>query len=1268
MKQLVGIIKDQIQQLKVVPLSEWLLSHLKEDASNLTELFAKQSPVYSEQVLAEQLTDYHKAWPLIGALKKQGASDLIQILESTEDQALRAFARVTKGVDLSSLVDTFLVKNANDLELVDRSPLIQFLRQPNLAVWLTEYLESLVSHSVNVMSLKLLFLTFTPCSNEQDRLVVLRNCLSEYPFSIHLETMRAIIYFYSHKVQIDPRDPLNSTVLFLLHDLMTRLDLSAQCELVQGINQECLLLVIELCLRGCISEDIKVQQVCYALLYVCCSEVVVTNKETLALIKTRLGALDSYLFETPQLFELALESLVDEKDTAEQNFSGLWIQRLLTLPHFVAASTTKVLKQLSDRYRLIATTLNLTEQSHLILTFKEYIPHWNEVQLSIDQLNQHRINDPEARIDWLRRRNHLVDFISCSLVSALLLQLEDLCQPQQYKDLRTAKQALDILYSYYSQISPGLRNDLLFRAVDFAYSHMRDEITDLEPGQSSELLGWSQRYLPHDPLVRTKVLRNKELFLYDSMGQKIAFLNESNQAMAFVGKEFVLLGSTGLLSTNEPLYDEQRDVVGYLTESGQVRSADLLQKNRCAHLLASVPIKDLKQSQYGLELLVQNVLLEGSLVEFYKGDYTVSESEKRLWLEWLFSNAIRVAEQCIDPITCTFFAEHHSEEAVFSLLGSIKYRANACSLFNSILNLDEKRGLLFRGLFEADFHKFLDQHDAVTCLAEYWVNYHDKPWFTSGLVCFASYGKKQKKEDLLSEALAELAKKANQDGKLRDKVLQSLISTEESARVVVNEFINASVQVIEQDQKNTQIIKIAPYFHKEHLLPALEALNKIPNWEQSSLYKLVLHIFAVQHASLFPSTELSLPANQSWQSDELHILAEFITRHLSKKRSFDADFTLGYRVLGELIFRSAKNGQVSLFYDKKGFNPAIARLSFTRPFLERLVDKFWIPEGVKEYFVNTVSRMRAWFDEQNPLQKELDGHKVLRDWRHLIQQTWGEINKKKLPIICAYLLSYSGPKKPLLFLLRDYFNTFTREPDYLHPVVKLLDQFPQRDVSAVVFDALEPIIIKTPGVLDKTILHYMAHYYAAKIANKEPHSPQAEVNLLIYFGQNKHYSLVRKGCDVLAKECDDKILKRQLEKGASEAQVEKGLSSSIGRFYFGLLKTITRWWHYGINPVKNLSGIIKLCDVPSTNLSRKRAVEQVNTPVAAGKITNAYLAFSEKRKQLISLLTTIKQSQLPDSLSVKLSQSPQTLFHAGLQAKSDIQETAVAAEQAVVNI
>ena len=192
----------------------------------------------------------------------------------------------------------------------------------------------------------------------------------------------------------------------------------------------------------------------------------------------------------------------------------------------------------------------------------------------------------------------------------------------------------------------------------------------------------------------------------------------------------------------------------------------------------------------------------------------------------------------------------------------------------------------------------------------------------------------------------------------------------------------------------------------------------------------------------------------------------------------------------------------------------------------------------------------------------------------------------------------------------------------------------------------------------------MAHYHAKKTANQEVKSPEAELNLLIYFGQRKRYSLVQRGCDELAKNCEDKKLKKRLLKGALEAEVETDLSSSLGSFYFSLVKVFKRLWHYGVNAKKNSSGIVSFCDDVLSCPIRKRTPEEVTIPVLSGKGSTVYLEFTEKQKQLIRLLATIKHSPVPASLITRPSQISQSLFH----GKGSVQETVVAQEQAVIHI
>ncbi|BCA93837.1 hypothetical protein TUM19329_01980 [Legionella antarctica] len=1296
MKQLVAIIKAQIHQLNNLQLNEWLLNHLNEDANHLNELFTRQLPALSNHVvripsftnqvspylsllsiifvyapealrdaledrflafpellcadksiddtkmnqeLQNQLITYRRAWPIIVALQKQGGNDLIQILNNTDEHALMSFASLTKGNGLAILVDTFLAKNSKDLELIDRNSLIHFLRQPDLTSWLNNLLESLVFQASNTMALKLLNVIFTPYANELKKAAEIKTLLADNPFAIHLETIQAIIYFYYSKLKKDPISVEGGAYISLLYDLIKREDLTSQREMMLSLEQDCLFFMIEQCLQRMTSSDLTLQQICRELLFLLCSEPVKTNKQYRGLIKTRLEQPDRCLFDTVELFVLAKEILLGNDSASENAFCNLWIEPLLTSPRFIAASTTKVLKQLSDRYHALITILGKEEYRCLTGSFKKYLWH-----------------DNETRTEFRGER----------FVPALWMRLERICEQQKATDVELAEKALRVLYRYYAQTLPNLRTDLLLRMIDYAYRPKMDDRTERNK-QRNVLLFWFKKYAPQHPLAQAEWASNIEAPLYCPRRNKIGFVSESNEAMAFIKDKLVLLINSGLVSVNEPLYDEQGSIIGYLTESGQIRSTNLIQKNASAQLLARVPEHDLELSPSGLSLLIQNVLSEDTLDELYGSEHVLENSSKRYWLEHQISTVVQNAKFSIASKTFKSLVNYHSNETLFSLLATIKHKTSARFLFHAIFDDDQKREVLFRGNFVSDIDVFLVHFDAIVCLADYMARYHEKSWFADGLMCFASYGNKHKADSLLSNALAHINKKAaheEQRSDLGDKVLKSLIGSEDSARVILQEFLHDRAQTPVQQLKSPEINKITQYVFKEHLMVALQLLNKNADWQNSSLYKLVLHILETQHEQIFPSDEFVHPAEMSWKKNELDDFACFISRHLSMKRSLDSDFSVGHRVLNELIFRGASAGQTSLFYSQKTFNKAIAQLSFPRVFLEQLVDKFWIPEGVKEQFADKVLRIKAWFDDQSPLQKELGNHPVLMDWRHLITQTWNEINKKKLPVICVYLLNYSGSKKPLSCLVRDYIATFQKTSEYLYPVVKLVHQFPQRDVSAVIFDVLEAMIIKNPLLLDETILHHMAFYYAIKNANREANFAKAELDLLIYFGQRKQYAVVQRGCDELAKNCEDQKLKKQLLKGSLEAEIETDLSSNLGHFYFSLVKVFKRLWHYGINAKKNSSGIVCFCDDVVPRPIIKRAPEEVKTPVLSGKVSSMYLDFNEKQKQLIRLLATIKHSPAPESLIARPSQISQSLFH----GKGHEQETVVAQEQAVVHI
>lgn len=1315
MKQLVDIIKSQIQQLKIPVLRDWLLNHLKDNTNSLTEVFSKQIPVHLKQTMLpipantrlpphlvifpiiyayapeqlrlqlteklqtfpqlmderelidnremhtqffDELNDFKDAWPIIKALQEQGANELIQVLDKADEHSLKALARLNKDSDFSVLLSTFLVKNSKDLEQTNRNRLIQFLRQPDFTGWFSRYLDSFIKRSTEIMSLRLLFLTYSPAANELDKVAELRACIDAYPFPIHIETMWVICNYYQTQLQQNLYSTTSNSFILLLHDVLKKMSLTTQIQFVKGLNPELYLLIVDFCLNRCVKGPLEEQQIYMNLLYLFCSESVVPNNECHELIKIRLLQQDAYLFESPQLEELAKSVQAKSKETLDPVFGGSWIKQLITSPSFVAACSSHILKHLTERYSLFCLTLNAVDYSKLISSFNT-----NELQEHLQRINLKLGISTEENEVVLAKQFKLLKIGIERHVSALLFQLEEQCN-QLSQDQSTTQKALQTLYSYYGLIYPSLRFDLLVRAIDSNYQEDIDSnFVDNEQKQVLQRFKSSCSSLTE---TASELQRKKEVCLYNSAGQKIGFVKESNEAITFVEDEPVLLSATSV-QDNEPVYDETCKLIGYLTESGQFKSKDGIQKELCARILAMTPEIELEKSSSGLELLIQNVLFENTLDVLYGCSDGTESSGKHQWLERRIAASLQGLQRTIHSTTINSLISNFSDEGTFYSLAVTQHKANAIQIFHSILNHDKKRELLFSGLYEADFHQFLDRHNVVFCLAEYMAKHYDKPWFAEGLSRFAYYGKKHRIDNMLSDSLDLLFKNSCQcksDVTRFDALIKQFIDSETCAALVLKEFLNDRGNTREQEMNNPEIDRVAQFFYKKHIVDVIQKLNKTSFWGSTAQYALLLYILDRRHSALFAMSEVNLPSQEAWKSNELNQLARFINRHLGKKRPLDKEHSIGHRILGELLFRCAHLGQTSLFYSKHKFNSSLARLSLTRSFLEKLVDKFWIPEGIKEQVTDEVSRLKEWFQDNTFGKKELKDNQILLDWRHLMLQTWKEINRKKLPMICAYLLNYTGQKNHVLLLLQDYLSSFQNNTEYLHPVSRLLQQFPQRDVSFVIFDALEAAIIKNPQIMDITILRDMAQFYAKKIMKQELGSPEAELCLLSYFGQHKHYTVVQQGCEELSKNCTNKETKKRLIKGATEARVEESLQQSIEKFYFGLIKIIKRLWYYGFNAEKNASKLVTFCDDNSSVPTRKQALDEVKIPSAS--MNSEYLGFNVKRKQLIGLLDAVKRSSVIKTFDVHPSKTKQTLFGCSQSSAPSVREHVVASQQGVI--
>ncbi len=1321
MQQLVKIITTQIELITIPSIKSWLFSHLNPAANNMNELFCKQIPAEGERatkpqptrfdfprhlaiipifytfapdLLREQLleklqqfpqlleepetvdqmnacNDLHdhlaemkKAWSIIAELQRQGPNELIQILNKADKRSLDALAHWNKDINFKALLDLFLIKNSKDLEAINRYQIISFLRHADFNGWFARYLASLIQQATDVLSFRLLFLTFSSGMDELEKLVELRACINSYPFSIQSEALWAVCRYYQRQLQEDLFSPVSAAFVLLVHDVLKKMVLEQQIAFLKGINHEHYLLIVAFCLKQSTDGKAEERQNYLELLFLLCSEYAVADKKLLGLITTRLLQHDAYLFATPNTQTLSQKILLELKKSNDSDVETCWIEQLISSPDYIAASSVQGLQFLIDRYALYCSSLSPMEFGQLIFSSSDSGMASRGLQNHLQRVNQQILNRSEGLDAWLAKRNQLIKIGIDTRINQLLSQVEAQCIQNNTLDVRIKNQALKVLYTYFDHIFSDLRFDLLVRAIESSYRDAKGDDGVLE-SEFNGLLPHFNSVFPPIQGIEKELKRQQEVVLYNVAGQQIGFVSEANKAITYVEDEPVLLNSLGLSANNEPVYDNSSRIIGYLTGAGQINSVAGFQRAFCPRLLATLPHTELDYSPAGLDMIIRHMLFDNSLDELYQYEEVARTLEKRQWLERRISSTIQRLTKELDATVFKSLARHFNDEAVFSLLAGMQYQANALHLFHAIIGHRQRREQFFTGLYTSDVQQFLANHHVVSCLAEYMPKYYNKRWFAEGLLPFAHYGKKYQFEHLLSDTLAVLYEDARPcivGRKQFDAVLGKLINSGSCASIVLKDFLQDNCVTAVQQVKSPELSKVTQYFNKEHLTTVIHHLNRSSYWEESAQYKLLLHILDKQHARIFVTEHSPDATKSTWDANELNELSRFIKRHLGKKRHLDIEWSIGYRVLGELIFRNARHGLVSLFYSKKTFNESLARLSFTRTYLERLIDKFWIPDHLKEQISEEALRLRTWF--RGTHSANMPGQ-MLQDWRFLVHQTWSEISQKKLPMICAYLLNYSGQKEPLQLLLQDYIKAFQNKAEYLHPVSKLLRQFPQREVSFVVFDALEAVIIKNPSILDLTLLRDMAGFYAKSILNQEISPDDAELSLLTYLGQNKHYELVKKGCKILADVCSDKALKRQLKRGAKEAEVEGDLYSSPRQFFFELIKTLKRLWHYGVFTDENASKIVKFCDDVSPGPVRKYAAADINVPMVNRSADSNSLSFDVKRKQLIGLLDEVKRSSVIKTLDGYPSKTKQILF--GCTPLS-VGEQVVASQQDVITI
>jgi hypothetical protein len=1183
------------------------------------------------------LNDYRNAWPLISQMQ-QKPNDLIDSMKHANQSTLEAFKRITSGSDWSALAETFLLKNNKELQLLNRQQVIDFLRH---AHWM-EQENSLSKEANRLMSLHFLSYLVAPFIDEHARLQRLRSLCLDYPFSVNSDALLQLVTVYEGQLKQKKALTLNKEFIVLLDDLLKKMLEIEQEIFFKALPGSILRLLFEHCIEYSGQLESTYQNSYKRLLFLLCTEIADVNSHEREYIHAHINNLDRE--------STSVHHLSTNLDSQGKGTPWFFLQALFLSSRFMASTTSSTIKKLKLHYRCVILTLNHEEQLSFIASSKEANPYYEFILVQLDAIEDELSNG--SRQNNLRaRKQRLLHWCIDRSIHSLFSELIKQCH-QEPEDAYH-REALTQVCRYYSEHS-SLRWDLSLQIADHFYSKEKQ-------AANSPLATWSENYLFSHSCNIKEI--DHPMYLYDAQSVCIAFLDEFNQMWSLTGDEPCLYSA----QEESNVYNQAGLFIGTLNETGHFRHASE-SPNLSARLLSVVPKHELEQSDEGLSWLINSMLLENTIDLLYQdlGSRTVTNHLKQQWLEQKIAHIISEASCPPSPSTLDSIVAYVHLDVVFSLCSSIPNSINALAFFHSLIKSDKTRDLFFSGIYEAHIHPFLQRQNASLCLAEYVLHYHHKTWFLEGLRCFATFASTYKNSPILSEAIGILFVKVKENTvplKLFNQCLLQLIASEEAVFILLQQLCGDVYEVPVQEIRTIELNEVLTHFTKKHLLSLVSQLNKKSSWQECSAYRFTLFILQSQHERLLAPKQAG---SSLWKNHELNELASFINRHLEEKNPWDRKAFIGHKVLGALLFHCAAAGQITLFFKEKNQLSRTATYSVNPVLLGLLVDKFILLSSFKENKIQESKRAhRDWRHYRTALAHQLKDDNLVQEWHSLLIAAHTS-SDKKIPIICPYLLHYTGSTQKVLQLLGQYFARYFKYPKFIHPVSQLMEQFPSRSVSAVIFDALQLAVIRNPQLLDGTVFTHMAAYFAKKKGGVSAEKRSAELQLLTYWGQEKHYTLVRQGCSLLLCVILNKTTKQQLVKAALEARVEHELEQLLDAqpWYGALIKWCKRLWYYGFNWEKNTSHILFLCDAkPLPSIPLVFSNPEVSIPVR----TNDGDGFEQQHQQFINLLAQI---QLSITACEPLTQTkhPQSLFYDKSMHHSANTFDELASQQAMANV
>ncbi|OCH98719.1 hypothetical protein A8135_10460 [Legionella jamestowniensis] len=1252
-----GILANPKREQLLGFLFHWILTcgssneqvFLLKNMSDLLRTTVKEDWVQVDNQINECLDLRDKISPLmldlrVLSLSDFNTADLLTTFYETDEEKLAQFIQLcthAQLMDLKSIATYVLTGKQQQIPLKVLHVQNSLCLPKESSVWLQQRLEVLEAYSTKVISFKLLKAgLFINEGNTCTKLENLNKIIDEHVSIPSPAAVTILVASYSPVLQQTPTDESRAFVISLSH-LLNTMGARHTNEALSQIPPETVEQLVAHCLAGLNSDDSAFDVACRNLLTQLCQLQSSSSPQVLNKIKTRVGQQDLTILADQQLRGMAIDILGgNSNDLNLLTVDGVWIQRLLTSPRFIAASTPAVMQTLIERYRFISLTLKQDEFEHLNQWLKTKLAFYEHHQETLSRVEKSLLTDPNRLEHLLKKRERLLSFRADDSIRALLNQLEDNCTDLKKNEPELADAALSVLYAHYNNSLMSLRSDFLFKVADFVVSRSLRKKGDIDIAQDT-LSKWLTRYLPYKNFEQTELTRKTNVSIYSAEGEKIGFVNEANQAMTFMDDTPCSLLDRPGIYPGIALYDEHRCLMGTLTVTGELKRENLFQKNTSALLIAKVPTHQLSQSPAALELLMTDIFTENTLEALYSN----CETEKHPWLGLQIRTHVAEAKKPVPRENLQIIVKNLSSDMLFPLLENTALIENSEQLFEAILHEETRRHDLFKPEHQQPIFAFFRQGNSKKIFADFLQNHYNKPWFKDGLQLFAQFAQEENHPQLLGASLQLLQERCFEQKKWTetsyDALLTTLVSSEEHADILWKIFLNASKNTAIKEVEGQLADGFTSFFYKHHCMPLIKAVNEQKHWAESAQYRLLLLILAKQRQQIFQKQELRYSEKQSWSGTELKQLSQFVKRHFHQLDNPDKQYTIGKKLISELVFRCANFGQTQLFYNSQGkFDTATAGKVMERSYLHAIAAREYIPPQVKKTVTGIISKMKGWFDGEHQKTEEitelLKENQALVDWKQLNEESWSlSSSMTTLPIISAYLLNYSGETEPMIQLVKDYFfsKEFQKDPAKLHAVSQVMAKFPERNVSVCLFFTLEEVFSENPLLLDGTILHHMAQFYSYKHLKTVAQSPQLEINLIKHFGLQKKYALVQRCCDLLMTSQSDKSLGKLLQKINLEAQVESQLNNYLSSWFFSIIRFIKRCWFYGFNGNKNSSNLVSYCDATPNYTSPVESIEKIHTPILAGHTVASQLETAKKLKNLRERYNRFIEKQTSNALS-----------------------------------